>query len=820
MAARVALLSLPLLFASAAPPPPPPPPGYVSIDALSDEFEGDALDASKWLAHSPGWPGRAPGLFEPANVVVGGGALQLWARAARRNASWPTGYDNYTTAAVHSVARTRLGYLEIRWRSGSSGISSSFWLHDNNGTAWTEIDVFETTGVTNAAPGGANASVMPSHVHVFALPGEPVSGLPARCGCREGTPGEAPCSIGAAFALPDGATFAGAWHTAALNWTEGMTVYLVDGVPVSQIASPCLLNELGVDFDRETMPGWMVLPPPGELPDAPFLVDYIRAYAVAPGASGVAAAAAATEAAAAAATEAAEPAEAAAAAAARPPNILVVILDDMDNIDSFSVMPTLVNEVFAKGTNVSEARVASPICCPSRTSLFSGRYPHNLGDDELGWCGNFSVEMEDTWLHSVKDAGYVVGQFGKYWNGGEGSSGLFCSRNYTPAWFDPAPASGDDLLLLCEEGVYFGNLYNDRGSDVTRGNAPSDYMTSVLGNRTLAFLRNATARADGKPWAAYLAPHAPHLPATPAPWHADAPVPQHAPRPSNWNLGWEDKHFMVDNHVDKPMSGALVNGSDNLHAARLRTLMSVDDALRDSLALLDAAGAADNTVVVVTSDHGYRLGQWGLWCEKASPYETDARVPLVFRGPGVARGAVVDALVTMNVDLGPTLLELAGVPDRWPAGSGRRDGVSLLPLLASAGGAAPPGWRDRVLVEFVGWASDEWLSPCQFALDTGPNIVNCSGAKDPPAGLINSESNRYTSLRVKNATHDAMYGEWRPPKKPAQPSETNFTELYDLRADPGQVNNLAVKGRTDPGVLASWSSELWGLAACEGAECP
>ena len=51
---------------------------------------------------------------------------------------------------------------------------------------------------------------------------------------------------------------------------------------VSQIASPCLLNELGVDFDRETMPGWMLLPPPGELPDQPFLVDYIRAYARAP----------------------------------------------------------------------------------------------------------------------------------------------------------------------------------------------------------------------------------------------------------------------------------------------------------------------------------------------------------------------------------------------------------------------------------------------------------------------------------------------------------------------------------------------------------
>ena len=532
-----------------------------------------------------------------------------------------------------------------------------------------------------------------------------------------------------------------------------------------------------------------------------------------------AAAAASASASATAAAAAAANAAAPRAPSARPPNLLVVILDDMDNLDAFSAMPTLRSELYAKGTNLSEARVASPICCPSRTSLFSGRFPHNLGDDELGWCGNYSQEMEDTWLHSVKEAGYVVGQFGKYWNGGEGAAGLFCSKNYTPAWFDPSPASGDDLLLLCQEGVYFGNLYNDRGTDVTRGSRPEDYMTSVLGNRTLAFLRNATARSDGKPFAAYLAPHAPHLPATPAPWYADAPVPLHAPRPANWNVGWQDKHFQVDNGVDKPMSGALVNGSDNLHAARLRTLMSVDDALRDALALLDEAGVADNTIVVVTSDHGYRLGQWGLWCEKASPYETDARVPLVFRGPGVAPGAVIDALVTMNVDLGPTLLALAGVPDRWPSGAGRRDGVSLLPLLASAGGAPPAGWRDRVLVEFVGWANDEWLSPCHFAL-TQPNAVDCSNATAPPAGLINSASNRYASLRVKNATHDAMYGEWRPPGALATRAETNWTELYDLSADPGQVTNRAVKGRAGAAELTRWSDELWAVAACEGAACP
>ena len=245
------------------------------------------------------------------------------------------------------------------------------------------------------------------------------------------------------------------------------------------------------------------------------------------------------------------------------------------------------------------------------------------------------------------------------------------------------------------------------------------------------------------------------------------------------------------------MSAALVNGSDNLHASRLRALMSVDDALRDVLALLEASGALANTFVVVTSDHGYRLGQWGLWCEKASPYETDARVPLAVRGPGVPAGAVLEALVSMNVDLGPTLLELAGVPDAWPSAPGqRRDGVSLVPLLAGGrGGAPPPGWRERVLVEFVGWQADEWLSPCQFAL-SAPNFVNCSGA--PPAGLINSASNRYVSLRVKNATTDAMYGEWRRPLTPASPSETNWTACID-KTPPTAPNHPPTHPSSKPG---------------------
>jgi hypothetical protein len=340
------LLSFAALGRYAAAAPPPAPPGYELIPELSDEFDGDSLDTTKWSTSAKviSWAGRAPGLFDPDNVKVADGKLQLWARAATRNASWPAGFDNYTTAAVRSLHSVRGGYFEIRWRSGSSGISSSWWFHTNNGsntnptTAWTEIDVFETTGTdnvigqrpasepleewcgttplrkcrsgcppdpegtcgpnkqpfkpgqpscnmcpcnhlnTSCASGGASAKTLPSHVHVFKLPHTDVTDLPATCNCTEGKPGSAPCSKPATYdaSVPFSAQF----QTASMKWSAetGTIEIALNGTVVNTIVSPCLVEEIAMDFDRETMPGWMALPDPATLPDAPFEVDYVRSW--------------------------------------------------------------------------------------------------------------------------------------------------------------------------------------------------------------------------------------------------------------------------------------------------------------------------------------------------------------------------------------------------------------------------------------------------------------------------------------------------------------------------------------------------------------
>ncbi len=120
---------------------------------------------------------------------------------------------------------------------------------------------------------------------------------------------------------------------------------------------------------------------------------------------------------------------------ARRPNIVFFFTDDEDatlmNIGGgMEVLPTVRDSIFRAGINLTAGSfVSSPICCPSRGSLFSGRYSHNLGDPSLGWCGNFSQVREDTMLTALSLAGYTVGQFGKWYN----EEPTF-RPPYVPAW--------------------------------------------------------------------------------------------------------------------------------------------------------------------------------------------------------------------------------------------------------------------------------------------------------------------------------------------------------------------------------------------------
>ena len=281
----------------------------------------------------------------------------------------------------------------------------------------------------------------------------------------------------------------------------------------------------------------------------------------------------------------------AASGAPSRPNFVVILTDDQDSLlQGLEDMPETLALLRAGGREYSNAFVDTPICCPSRTSTLSGRYGHNLAQQATqDWCGAFTGHAIEnaTWITALQDAGYTTSMSGKY-------------HNAPPQKF--VPKGWSDFFSLNNECQYFNNTFNDNGKHVVFGDAPTDYMTSLIGNRSLTFLRGALAASQ--PFLAYIAPHASHMPTTPAPWYAEAPLPSYAaPRTPQYNTSGEGKHWVLAGQP--PMSQRLAEGVDAIYTARHRALLSVDDIVRDVAALLSSHGELDNTYWFYTSDHGY-----------------------------------------------------------------------------------------------------------------------------------------------------------------------------------------------------------------------
>ena len=248
------------------------------------------------------------------------------------------------------------------------------------------------------------------------------------------------------------------------------------------------------------------------------------------------------------------------------------------------------------------------------------------------------------------------------------------------------PGSGREFDSPTRGGNPYRELgynLNQNGRIVHYGDGPKDYGTDVYSHLTSDFITRAAH--DDKPFFAYLALYAPHVPATPAPRDAHAFPGVKAPRTPSYNeADMSDKpSWLRDVPLMAPATKARV---DELYRHRLQSLQAVDDSVADLMTTLQRNGQLDNTYVVFTSDNGYHLGQHRMPAGKLTAYDEDIHVPLVVRGPNVPEDRTRDAMVG-SVDLAPTFADLAGVkPPQFV------DGRSLVPWLGS--GAAPGQcWR-------------------------------------------------------------------------------------------------------------------------------
>lgn len=231
----------------------------------------------------------------------------------------------------------------------------------------------------------------------------------------------------------------------------------------------------------------------------------------------------------------------------------------------------------------------------------------------------------------------------------------------------------------------------------------STYSEGQFGNASVKFMRQAVAAKQ--PFFAYIGTTGPHLPSIPAPWHLPEVNSWNvtAPRLPNFNQHYPDHHPMV---ADAPVVDPdKVHFMDEHFRDRLGTLLSIDDVIANVVHELDSLGVLDNTYIIVSSDHGYHIGNWRIPMEKMWPYETDIRIPAYMRGPGIPAGQRIRSMA-MNLDILPTFLDLAGIPL-----SPEYDGRSLVPLVKGSEAerkAAADGWRTRTVIAFAEGAIQEW----------------------------------------------------------------------------------------------------------------
>ena len=358
------------------------------------------------------------------------------------------------------------------------------------------------------------------------------------------------------------------------------------------------------------------------------------------------------------------------------PNVLLIVTDDQ-RWDTLWSMPIVQRELVDRGITFSNAFVSNPLCCPSRASILTGNYSHTTDvyrqTPPFGAFESFQDSSTlATWLH---DSGYETGLFGKYIDAYQHAARI---GYVPPGW--------DRWVAFVHSGYYDYGLTVDGRFETHAEDPGTDYSTSVLGTAAASFI--GTAPPD-RPLFVEFAPAAPHDPAVAAPEHETdfRDLPPSRP-PSYEEADVSDKPAYVRSLA--PLSPEWRNWIDGLRRRQYQTLQSVDEQVGAMLDALEETGRLDDTLIVFTSDNGLLWGEH-RWMRKEVPYDEALRVPLVIRDDALPTPERSDDHLALNIDLAPTIAELASVPH--PA----TDGRSLVPLLRDPSAA----WRSDFLIEHM-----------------------------------------------------------------------------------------------------------------------
>ncbi len=429
--------------------------------------------------------------------------------------------------------------------------------------------------------------------------------------------------------------------------------------------------------------------------------------------------------------------------APRRPNIVFVLVDDLrwDDIaiagHPFVETPNI-DRLANEGARFLNAFASTPLCSPSRASILTGQYVRTNSIIDNTARDSASHRLQ-TFAIPLEAAGYRTAFLGKWHMGNDDTR--------RPGWTRWVAMKGQGEAVDPKLNI-----------DGERRTVPG-YVTDVLTNFADEFVRE---RSD-KPFLLFLAHKALHpnvqqrddgstgaLGGQP---EGFVPAPRHRGRYASAVVPRRENALRAP--VKKPALNRAIPGlpplspktgtSDTDIRGRLEMLLGVDESLGRLVATLTELGQLDNTVIVLTGDHGYFYGEHGLDQERRLAYEETARIPLIIRYPKVARAGSTPAQMAQTIDFASTILALAGVSDTV-----RRQGVSLVPVLDGSA----TDWRHSVFLEY-------------YTDQVFPRTLTMG----------------YDAVRTERYKY-IVYREL-----------PRMEELYDLQTDPYEMDNLIGTGR-------------------------
>lgn len=436
-------------------------------------------------------------------------------------------------------------------------------------------------------------------------------------------------------------------------------------------------------------------------------------------------------------------------------NVLFIISDDLNCFlgcygDPRAKTPHI-DRLASRGMRFERAYCTFPLCGPSRNSMLTGLYPNSSGILQNAQIFRETIPTHVSLPQAFRQAGYFAARIGKLYHYNVPKSIGTNGHDDPGSWeLELNPAGVDRLeeepfITTLTPGQFGGTLswYASPKSD--------QYHTDGLMAADAQWVLQRCADRPERPFflaVGFFRPHTPYV-APKVPYFGYYPE-QEMPLITGIEADQADLPAAALGSYKKEQDKLTDQLKQQCVQAYYASISFMDAQVGKVIDTLDRLGLADNTIIVFTSDHGYHMGEHGLW-QKMSLFEESARVPLLVVAPGCTGPATVATTPVSQVDLYQTLAELCQVPT--PTGL---QGQSLVPILAD------PSVAGR------GWALT------QVTRGGGPNRATVGTD-------VSSDGRRFFGYSLR--TDRWRYTQWDEGRR--------GHELYDHSVDPRELTNLA-----------------------------